>query len=97
MDEALPRITVKGATGKPRIIYARNVHYSPDFHTNAISKSKWKDWGLVVCEWTNTMRFKGTRQVLCSFWEVAEMSAIEDGNPEPNGVANVAKLLSPQR
>ena len=37
------QITVKGATGKPRTVYARNVHYSPDFHTNAISKSKWKD------------------------------------------------------
>ena len=44
------RITVKGATGEPRTIHARNVHYSPDFHTNVISKAKWKDWGLVVCK-----------------------------------------------
>ena len=34
------RITVKGPIGKPQTIHARNVHYSPDFHTNAISKSK---------------------------------------------------------
>ena len=34
------RIIVKGVRGKPRVLHARNVYYSPDFHTNAISKSK---------------------------------------------------------
>ena len=87
------RIIVKGVRGKPRVLHARNVYYSPDFHTNAISKSKWKDWGLVVCEWTNTVRFKATKEVLCSFWETAGMSVIEDGKPTTK-VTEVGALRS---
>ena len=92
LGKGTARIKAQAPDG-PLTIYVKNAHYSPKFHTNAISTSKWNDWGLIMCEWTHTIRWKKSREELCAYWRLGGMSVIEEGKPKPQPEAMGTKSL----
>ncbi|MBE3047272.1 hypothetical protein IMZ48_33080, partial [Candidatus Bathyarchaeota archaeon] len=77
------RVYVKGPDG-PLILNVENAYYSSGFHTNVIATALWADWGIIMCEWTQTLRWKHSRDKLCDYWRIGALSAIEEGPSTPS-------------